>query len=214
MCGQLHTPRLTWKPVIKRRITFAKSLGRVGEAVRLLVEYLDVYYSDADAWAELADLYTELSLFDNASFCWSEVVLLKPHDHLTHASYADSLYAQSLEQPSSQLIYVALKEYLRSVELCDDYLRGFCGVKVCCNAILAREPVNPRDSKALSRSSGIDQTKTQDVTIPIEKIKALDLVSLKVLSRIEKTPAVIDQQAPVVKEFLKSLTNSNQRVLK
>lgn len=49
-------------PVLKRRIALNKSLGRIGAATTLLVEYLDTFYSDADAWWELGELYTNCNL--------------------------------------------------------------------------------------------------------------------------------------------------------
>lgn len=170
------------------------------------MEYLDIYYSDADAWAELADLYTAISHFERAAFCWSEAILLRPHDHITHASYADALYSQSLEQSGTSLMHAALKGYLRSVELCDDFLHGFCGIRVCCKAILAdTNNTNSKESKALARRNAEDLSKIDDCRIPRQKVEALDLLSVKVLTRLTSSGDLASVHGPAVHGLLQTL---------
>lgn len=194
------------QPIMKRRITFNKSLGRVGEAISYLVAYLDVYYTDPDAWAELAELYTAISQHEQAAYCWSEAILLAPHDHLAHASYADALYSQSQEQQTeTALIYAALKEYLRSVELCDDYLHGFCGIRTCCKIILAQTP-SSKDTKALARKQQLDDVNGIDeCRIPRQKVEALDLMSLKVLTKLSKDAKLENVHGQGVRALVQSL---------
>lgn len=170
------------------------------------MQYLDVYYTDADAWAELAELYTTISQFEKAAYCWSEVVLLQPHDHVSHASYADALYSQSAEQSDHSLVYAALKEYLRSVELCDDYLHGFCGIRTCCKAILAHPlPANAKESKALARKQTDDSSQLDQCRMPRTKVEALDAMSRKVLTRLNKDKDLTSIHGPGVKALLQTL---------
>jgi ER membrane protein complex subunit 2 len=63
----------------KRRITLLKSLGQTQEAITQLVGLLDVSPTDAEAWAELADLYLTQGLTDQAVFCLEEVLLIVPN---------------------------------------------------------------------------------------------------------------------------------------
>ncbi|CCG82848.1 TPR repeat protein Oca3 [Taphrina deformans PYCC 5710] len=168
----------------KRQITFEKSLGRLVEAVAHLVQYLDVYYTDGDAWAELGDLYTSLHHFDRAIFSWSEALILKPHDHDTHASYADALYAQWLSNSDPLVLHTALKSYLRSLELSDDNLRSVCGIKMCCDHILRSKIYAPDSHKPRTAST---QTNNKSVDLVTHaKVKELSLMSLKWLLKAER----------------------------
>jgi len=42
---------------LKRKIALFKSQGKIQEAITELVQFLDTYMSDIEAWKELADLY-------------------------------------------------------------------------------------------------------------------------------------------------------------
>lgn len=184
----------------KRQITFKKALGRPAEAVSHLVEYLDVYYTDGDAWAELADLYTSLGHFDRAAFSWSEALLLKPHDYDMHASYADALYAQWLRNSDTSLLHTALKCYLRSLELSDDNLRSFCGIKTCCDKILLGETYS-------TKPQSLTTTSEAKSLIAQEKVKALSLLSLKWLLKAEQHEKTHPSDQRVL-SVLRTLTGS------
>jgi tetratricopeptide (TPR) repeat protein len=66
-------------PVRKRRVALLKGMGRVGEATKALTDLLDSSPIDAEAWAELADLYFVQSLLSQAVFCLEEVLLITPN---------------------------------------------------------------------------------------------------------------------------------------
>jgi tetratricopeptide (TPR) repeat protein len=55
--------------IVKRRIAVLKSMegttargGGIQEAIKALTAYVDTYYADAEAWAELAALYSEVHM--------------------------------------------------------------------------------------------------------------------------------------------------------
>lgn len=139
-------------------------------------------------------------------------MLLKPHDPLAHAAYADSLLAQYREDAvreaaSIQLLQTALREYLRSIELYDDFLRGFCGVKVCCTALLSMNP-ETRDNKTAAKQ--VDALKNSTAPpISRRKLQALDNMSSKCLLksslRDDKTRGHDNFEA-----ILKTLTTSSE----
>jgi tetratricopeptide (TPR) repeat protein len=54
-------------------------MDKIPEAITQLVNLLDHSPTDAEAWAELSDLYLSQSLFDQAIFCLEEVLLLNPN---------------------------------------------------------------------------------------------------------------------------------------
>jgi tetratricopeptide (TPR) repeat protein len=54
-------------------------LGKTAEATQLLVDFLQVSPTDAESWAELADLYFTQNAYDQAIFCLEEVLLILPN---------------------------------------------------------------------------------------------------------------------------------------
>ena len=63
----------------KRRISLLKSLGRDVEVVKALTELLDIWATDAEAWAECAEAYLKLGMFPQAIFCLEDVLLIQPN---------------------------------------------------------------------------------------------------------------------------------------
>lgn len=54
-------------------------MGRTSEAVNALNSLLDMSPTDAEAWAELADLYLAQGLYSQAIFAQEEVLILQPN---------------------------------------------------------------------------------------------------------------------------------------
>ena len=67
------------KPVAKRKVALLVGQQRNEEAIRALNEILELSPTDAEAWAEMADLYLKLSLYLQAAFCLEEVLLIHPN---------------------------------------------------------------------------------------------------------------------------------------
>jgi ER membrane protein complex subunit 2 len=109
----------------KRRVALLRSINKPTEAINQLTLLLDTFPQDAEAWAELADLYLSQDMLPQASFCLEELLLLQPFSHYVHVQYAEILYSLGKEA-------TALKYWCRSVELCGDFLRGWFGVKTVC----------------------------------------------------------------------------------
>lgn len=110
------TSRSQWK----RRI--AKMEGR--EKINELVSYLEIYAVDTEALAHLASCYQEAGLHAQAVWCLHDVLLSIHTAYPIHAQLGDVYYVQENYKE-------ALRYYLRSVELCDGYLRGLIGAKKC-----------------------------------------------------------------------------------
>ena len=66
-------------PIRKRRVALLKSLGRIPDAIKALTELLDASPIDAEAWAELSDLYFTQGLYSQAIFSLEEVLLVTPN---------------------------------------------------------------------------------------------------------------------------------------
>jgi len=121
-------------PVRKRRVALLRSMGRTNEAVKALTELLDVSPIDAEAWSELADMYVGMGLYSQTIFCLEEVLLVTPNAWNIHARLGETtvLTANATEGAGEQLklLSEAMRRFCRSVELCDDYLRGYYGMKL------------------------------------------------------------------------------------
>lgn len=66
-------------PVMKRKVALLRGLGRLDQATKTLTELLDSSPIDAEAWAELAELYFSQSMHSQAVFCLEEVLLIMPN---------------------------------------------------------------------------------------------------------------------------------------
>jgi tetratricopeptide (TPR) repeat protein len=54
-------------------------MSKEAEAISALVEFLDAFPTDTEAWCELSDLYMLQGLGDQAIFCIEEALLMIPH---------------------------------------------------------------------------------------------------------------------------------------
>lgn len=117
----------------KRRAALLRSLGRTQEAATALTNLLDQSPIDAEAWAELADLYLTQGSYEQAVFCLEEVLVVTPNSWNMHARLGEVLYlsAGKLEGAEQlRMLSESMRRFCRSIELCDDCLRGYYGLKL------------------------------------------------------------------------------------
>ncbi|KAF2416435.1 hypothetical protein EJ08DRAFT_673745 [Tothia fuscella] len=139
-------------PIQKRRIALLTSMGKIQEAISMLGDLLVISPTDAEAWAELSDLYFGQSLYDQATFCLEEVLLVMPNAWNMHARLAEVIYlstiATSSDKPGDLLRGLAesMRRYCRSVELCNNYLRGYYGLKVVRPSLLPKAPKSEKNT--------------------------------------------------------------------
>lgn len=146
-------------PVSKRRIALFKSLNKITEAITALNKFLDASPTDAEAWAELADLYVSQGMYQQGMFALEEVLLVTPYAWNIHAKLGEVCYmaATTNETGSEKLLTESLRRFCRSIELCDDYLRGYYGLKLATNQLLAAFPQTSRQSKSDNGLPGSDR---------------------------------------------------------
>lgn len=124
----------------KRRAALLKSVGRPTEAIGDLIALLDSSPTDAEAWAELADLYLGQGLYEQAVYCLEEVLLVTANAWNMHARLGEVLFlsANKMEAGGEKLktLSESMRRFCRSVELCDDYLRGYYGMKLTTDRLL------------------------------------------------------------------------------
>ena len=119
--------------VRKRHIALLKSIGRLDGAIAALVDLLDASPVDAEAWAELAELYFTQGFYAQAVYSMEEALIVMPNAWNMHARLGEMIYVSVSNATSDSGLLRdlghSLKCFCRSVELCDDYLRGHYGVK-------------------------------------------------------------------------------------
>ncbi|TGO24308.1 hypothetical protein BPAE_0106g00120 [Botrytis paeoniae] len=135
-------------PILKRRISVLRSLEKTSEAITALNELLDLSPTDAESWAELTDLYVSQGMYPQGIFALEEVLLITPNAWNMHARLGEILYIAAGVNDSNSDRYLAdsLRRFCRSIELCDDYLRGYYGLKLASSQLL-RKPPTSRNSK-------------------------------------------------------------------
>ncbi|KAI1377384.1 tetratricopeptide [Hypoxylon crocopeplum] len=130
-------------PILKRRVALLRSMGRIAESVGALISLLDISPTDAEAWAELADLYFSQGLYPQAIFALEEVLVLQPNAWNIHARLGEILFISAKSSDNTSQLAEALKRFSRSIELCDGYLRGYYGLKLTTKQLLGGSQKTP-----------------------------------------------------------------------
>ncbi|KJR84433.1 tetratricopeptide repeat domain protein [Sporothrix schenckii 1099-18] len=158
------------KPIHKRRVALLRSTGKAAEAVAGLTALLDFSPTDAEAWAELADVYLEQGLYAQSVYALEEVLLLSPNAWNIHARLGEIEYmaastaAGGSDAATQKYAAESLKRFCRSIELCDDYLRGFYGLKLVTSFVLKNAGKWPRQKNDSAHSSSRDGA--EDFALP------------------------------------------------
>ncbi|KAK3350657.1 hypothetical protein B0H65DRAFT_95108 [Neurospora tetraspora] len=174
-------------PITKRRIALLRCMGRVSDAASALVQLLDFSPTDAEAWSELSDLYFTQGLYSQAIYALEEVLLLSPNAWNIHARLGELQYMAATTSGNgggSQQKYLAeaLKRFARSIELCDDYLRGYYGLKLVTTRLLKEQAKQAK------------QTDDGEFTLPDSKtIERLDELATAKLSEIVRHSTLKDR---------------------
>ncbi|KAK4203289.1 hypothetical protein QBC40DRAFT_167224 [Triangularia verruculosa] len=146
-------------PIMKRRIALLRSMGRLSDAGSALVQLLDFSPTDSEAWSELSDLYFSQGLYPQAIYAMEEVLILAPnawnvrnatvkqskpyangssqvHARLGELQYMAATASGVINGSYQKQMAEAIKRFSRSIELCDDYLRGYYGLKLVTKRLL------------------------------------------------------------------------------
>ncbi|KAH0070563.1 tetratricopeptide repeat domain-containing protein, partial [Aureobasidium melanogenum] len=118
-------------------------------------------------------------------FCLEEVLLIMPNAWNIHARLGETLFvsASAAEDAGSKLKLLAdaQRSFCRSIELCDDYLRGYYGLKLTSQRLL----------EVLSKSGGKPpKAQSSDATVgdlpppSVASVEKLRELSTKKLSEI------------------------------
>ncbi|KAG5288383.1 tetratricopeptide repeat domain-containing protein [Histoplasma capsulatum G186AR] len=162
-------------PILKRRIGLLRSMSRPVDAISALVDFLDVFPTDAEAWCELADLYQAQGMSMQAIFCLEEALLVAPNAWNLHARLGEVEYISSTSSDNQEmtvrLLADSVRRFCRSIELCDDYLRGYYGLKLSTSRLLDK-----LSTKAATQLKGGDHNLPTQETLT--KLQALSTKKL------------------------------------
>ncbi|KJZ75546.1 hypothetical protein HIM_05009 [Hirsutella minnesotensis 3608] len=134
-------------PIHKRKVALLRSMGKNAESIAAINALLDFNPTDPEAWAELADMYLASGLYQQSVFALEEVLVLMPNAWNMHARLGEVLLMAAETNPegsSGKHLAEALKRFCRSIELCDDYLRGYYGLKMATDRILSSESTSKK----------------------------------------------------------------------
>ncbi|KAL2837503.1 hypothetical protein BJY01DRAFT_220845 [Aspergillus pseudoustus] len=129
-------------PILKRRIALLRSLSKTSDAISSLLQVLNATPTDVEAWCELAELYQSQGMSPQAVFSLEEALLIVPYAWNVHARLGEIIYiyARSLDgEAMFKQLQLSIRHFCRSVELCDDYLRGFYGLALATSPSLVNE---------------------------------------------------------------------------
>ena len=160
-------------PIHKRRISVIRTLGKPHDAIIALVDLLDSFPGDIEGWCELSDLYQSQGMLSQAIYCLEEALLAIPNAWNLHARLGELEYMNGnvvADGPESAIksLVSAVQRFSRSIELCDDYLRGYYGLKLAVDKLL-KTP---------------SQYKSTPGSIPKEKLQKLDQLAMSKLKSI------------------------------
>lgn len=116
----------------KRKAAIAKGQGNLAGAVEALKQYIEIFMADHDAWRELAETYVFLQKYNQAAFCYEELLLMQTSNVLWHLRYAEVQYTLG----GLENLKIAKKYYASAIKLSGGKnLRALYGVCLCAAAI-------------------------------------------------------------------------------
>lgn len=167
-------------PILKRRVAILRSLSRPIDAISALTEFLEAMPTDAEAWCELADLYLSQGMSQQAIFSLEEALLIAPFSWNLHARAGELQYicaCSSRDEMRYKSLVKSVRYFCRSIELCDDYLRGFYGLVLASSNLL--------EDSYFKSFSGSSSAKTSQF-LSRDTIQRLNAFSIERLGKIIK----------------------------
>ncbi|PLB54307.1 hypothetical protein P170DRAFT_347203 [Aspergillus steynii IBT 23096] len=172
-------------PILKRRIAVLRSLDRPALAIASLIDFLKAVPTDAEAWCELAELYQSQGLSAQAIFSLEEALLIAPNAWNIHARLGELLYIDASSSPpeiSTRGLYRSMQYFCRSIELCQDYLRGFYGLTLVTSDLIGKG--SPKDNPADAQPIPVEDSPPSKDTV--ERLNAFAKRGLEAI--ISKRP--------------------------
>ncbi|KAF8523715.1 TPR-like protein [Hysterangium stoloniferum] len=164
----------------KRQIAVLRSQGShtIQKAVEELTRYLDIFYTDVEAWTELSDIYAELNLYTLSLQSLAHVLVLASQNPFYVLRFAETAY-------TAGDIPLALKTYLRVIDMDEpDPVQGnaakraWWGLKTSATRLLS-SPSLPSESQTQPPSA--------------EHLRLLDELATEQLAEVYRSTSAVSQ---------------------
>jgi tetratricopeptide (TPR) repeat protein len=151
----------------KRKTVILKQNGNWKRYVEELLQYLDICPTDAEVWSEVAEAYLHLKLYDQAIHCLEEVVVLMPQAYNMFARMGEITHISATVAPNPAEQTLKLKDavtlFLRSVELCPAYVRGWSGVYVVTKKLLSYPKLQAADKQTYQDLQAVAKSQLETI---------------------------------------------------
>lgn len=151
----------------KRKTVILKQKGEWKRYVEELLQYLEVCPTDVECLAEVAEGYFQLKLYDQAIHCLQDVIVQMPQAYNIFARMGEITHISATVAPNPSEQIPKLKEsvalYLRSVELCPVYVRGWCGAGVVSKKLLNYPKLANADKTTYEDLSQVAKTQLEKI---------------------------------------------------
>ncbi|KAK9454056.1 hypothetical protein V1511DRAFT_502598 [Dipodascopsis uninucleata] len=172
----------------KRKVAILLSSGKRAEAMAELLKLADNFPTDAEIWSQLATMYLESGMFAQSLFALHEVLLVYPLAYNICAligeiglKFADSVKSTGGNNSSAieERLIESAKFFLRSIELCEDYVRGWAGVLTSTKKILEIE----KPTRDISKYKKLNQVAKEQLATIVKKkeVPESDISAAKLL---------------------------------
>lgn len=130
----------------KRELAISKAQDTPAVYAKKLGSFLEQCHADTEAWQELAGVHMECGKFGCAAFCFEELVLAAPLNHLHHCRLAECLYSTGKAADA----LTARNYFAQSLDLKRELNpRAAHGLAACCFAIACGKDYKPGAGDAL-----------------------------------------------------------------
>ncbi|KAL8675306.1 MAG: hypothetical protein Q9168_000263 [Polycauliona sp. 1 TL-2023] len=201
----------TVTPVRKRRIALLRALSRESDAINGLAELLEASPTDIESWAELSELYVSQGLYQQAEFCLEEILLSTPNAWNIQARLGEILYTSApTMQDQLGTLAESVRRFCRSIELCNGYVRGYYGLKLASDSLLAKLGNGDKAESLVSNGS-----RNHELAVPpVEVLQKLSESATSILAEVVRKAGVNGAASPdsvFVDDLLKASTMKRQR---
>lgn len=123
---------------LRRQVAVSRARGRHADAAKRLVEYLNTFCSDTEAWLMLAELYLIGQQYKRAAFCMEELILINPMNYIYHIRAGEICYTlgTAAHGGSHDQLLTARKYFAHTLELKPEAnLRALYGMLLACSVM-------------------------------------------------------------------------------
>ncbi|GAB4815904.1 hypothetical protein N2152v2_002950 [Parachlorella kessleri] len=175
--------------MLKRLAAVKKGQGDVQGAAEQLKTYLTTQSTDLLAWEELADLYLQAQMYQQAAFCLEELLLHQPSNPAHHLLLADTLYTLGGPQNwrTARSYYSGVVELTNGREL--RALYGVCACTAQLTGVRGGSSSGSRSSGGGGAAAG-DAVETAQSAAEFGKLAGEALLQRYALSCPDKLPLV------------------------